>query len=245
LNPLNVHLEAIAFTCPLAADWSELCAKFNTPRAARRLSPQILLALAIAEQIAPSLSEDAGWVFASSIGEGETLQVILEALRDPEMMVQPLRFQNAVHNAASGQWTIAAGLKGPTTSIGAYGETVGAGFLKSAMQVVLEQRSVGLVLYDAPLPDPLHEVHPIDLPMGAAFALTPKPGPNTVVSLELIVTQNEITPPRTEISQKMIETLNPISAVMPLLENIVGLGDNPVSLGLHGGSTLQLSVKRA
>ena len=226
-----------------ADDWA---AKPNclAPRAARRLSPQILLALTMAEQIAPALSEDAGWVFASSIGEGETLQVILEALRDPGMMVQPLRFQNAVHNAASGQWTIAAGLKGPTTSIGAYSETVGAGFLKAAMQVVLERRPVGLVLYDIPLPAPLDAVHPLGIPMGAAFALTPAAGPNTVASLEIVTARGDLTPPKTEISRAMIATLNPIAAVMPLLESLAGVSDELISLGLHGGGTLDVTVKR-
>ncbi|MEM9736385.1 MAG: beta-ketoacyl synthase chain length factor, partial [Pseudomonadota bacterium] len=100
-----------------------------SPRQAKRLSPQIRLALAVAERLGAALPEEAAWVFASSMGEGETLNVILEALRAPDMLIQPTRFQNAVHNAAGGQWTIAAGLRGPVTSIAGYDETVGAGLL--------------------------------------------------------------------------------------------------------------------
>src|SRR3546814_1544843 len=116
---------------------------------------------------------EAGWVLASSLGEGETLQVILEALREPDMMIQPLRFQNSVHNAAAGQWSIAAGVTGPITSIAAHDETVGAGFVKAGLQVTLEERSVGLVFYDAPMPEPLNAKRPLGLPLAAGFALSP------------------------------------------------------------------------
>lgn len=260
MKPLTIHIEALAASSPLAHDWASFRAQFAgdasadaaedwqpkpnclAPRAAKRLSPQIRLALTMAEQVALRLPEDAGWVFASSIGEGETLQVILEALRTPEMMIQPLRFQNAVHNAASGQWTIAAGLNGPTTSIGAYAETVGAGFLKAAMQVTLERRAVGLVLFDVPLPEPLDAVHPLGLPFGAAFALTPDPSPATIATLEITAGQGALTPPQSDIAKQLIDTLNPVAAVTPLLERLAGLGDGPVTLGLHGGSALTLSV---
>jgi len=259
LTPLIMHLQAISSSNPIAADWEALRAQFKglsgepspdwkpaptclASRAAKRLSPQIQLALMMAERIAPALPEEAGWVFASSIGEGQTLQVILEALREPEMMLQPLRFQNAVHNAASGQWTIAAGLKGPTTSLGAYDETVGAGFLKAAMQVVLEKLPVGLVLYDVPLPEPLNAIHPLGLPIGAGFALTPESGPNSLACLELTVGPGSLTYPKTDASKRLIETLNPIAAAMPLLERLAGIGEGSVTLGLHGGGALHVKI---
>ncbi|MEX0759684.1 MAG: hypothetical protein WD100_08900, partial [Tistlia sp.] len=114
MTPIRLHLEAVDFRGPGIDGWEALGRAFQgdgrlpddddgpvqpaclPPRAARRVSPQIRLALAVAERIAPVLPRDAGWVFASAAGESETLKVILEALREPEMMIQPLRFQNAV-----------------------------------------------------------------------------------------------------------------------------------------------------
>ena len=255
---MRVHLNAVTVAMPGADDWDALRAQFTAPtpipdgwqakpeclapRAAKRLSPQIRLALTIAERIAPSLPNDAAWVFASSIGEGETLQVILEALRTEEMMVQPLRFQNAVHNAASGQWTIAAGLTGPATSIGAYYETIGAGFLKAAMQVALEQRPVGLICYDVPLPNPLDAVHPLGLPVGVGFALSPEAVSGTIATVDISAGSGSLTPPATEFARTMIDTLNPIATAMPFLETLAGIGPMNVSLGLHGGSALHLKT---
>ena len=169
MKPLSMYLDAITFCGPGAESWNELQALLEeavysppedwrvvpeclSARAARRVSPQILLALTVAERIGKGLPKDAGWVFGSSIGEGETLQVILEMLRETNMLIQPLRFQNAVHNAAAGQWSVASGITGPTTSIAAHKETVGAGFLKAALQVALEARPVGLVLLRCSLP---------------------------------------------------------------------------------------------
>lgn len=256
---MTVFVEAITVASPFAPDWSAMRERFAlgqaepdedwrakpdclNPRAARRLSPQIRLALQIAEGIAPVLADEAGWVFASSIGEGETLQVILEALRTAEMLVQPLRFQNAVHNAASGQWTIAAGLTGPTTSIGAYAETVGAGVLKSSMQASLERRGVGLVLYDVPLPDPLDAIHPLGQPIGAGIALSPEQSQRSIARLDIVAGRGTVSQPLTELGRAMIATLNPIAAVTPLLERLAGLGEGPVVLGLHGGGALTVTV---
>ncbi len=259
MTALRVCISRIGFAAPGFDSWAALQAAFPKaafegggeliprpsclpPRAMRRFSPQILLALALAEQIGPALPKDAGWVFASSIGEGETLQVILEALRDPGMLVQPVRFQNSVHNAPSGQWTIAAGLHGPTTSLGAYDETVAAGLLKAAMQVVLEQRSVGLVLYDVPLPVPLDAVHPLGIPVGAAFAMTPQPSPDTVAILDLAVEAAPQSSAHTHLAQSMIASGNPIASILPLLERLAGHGDGRVVIRHHGGGGISLTV---
>ena len=262
MTPLTVHVDAVTFAAPVAEDWDSLrsvlhnglgeygtdwkaCPACLSPRAAKRMSPQTLLALALAERIVPQLPHDAAWVFASSIGEGQTLQFILEALREPEMMIQPLRFQNSVHNAASGQWTIAAGLTGPATSIGAYRQTVGAGFLKAAMQVALEKRSVGLVLYDVPLPEPLHAVHPLGMSMGAGYALAPESSASTIATIELGTAQDDETLPATAAGRALADTLNPIAAVMPLMELLAGIRTGDLALGLHGGSALRMKVALA
>lgn len=258
---MKIFLNKIAFAGPETETWDALTGLFAsgagwrasadwdiTPetlsaRAARRVSPQIRLAVTIAERLAPCLNDDAGWIFASSVGEGETLQVILEALRTPEMMIQPLRFQNAVHNAASGQWSIAAGITGPITSIAALDETAGAGFLKAGLQVAAEKRPIGLVLYDVPLPPPLDDKRPLGIPLGAGFALAPHPGADTLASLTLSVCDEGTTEPKHTVAQAIRATGNPVAAVMHLLETLAAQTPSHVVLGLHGGRGLRMDVE--
>ena len=211
------------------------------PREARRLSFSISLAIAAAEQIAPALPRDAAWVFASSVSEGETLVNILAALARPEIMIQPLRFQNAVHNAAQGQWSIIARMQGPATSIAAYDETVGAGVLKAAMQVLLERRPVGLVAFDAPLPAPLHEKRPLALPMAAALALVPESCQGAVGTLELSLDHETAAsdPAESGASEVLVGSGNPVRFMLPLLARIQQNDRRPVLLGLPGGGRLR------
>lgn len=260
MTPIRLHLEAVDFRGPGIDGWEALGRAFQgdgrlpddddgpvqpaclPPRAARRVSPQIRLALAVAERIAPVLPRDAGWVFASAAGESETLKVILEALREPEMMIQPLRFQNAVHNAASGQWSIAAGATGPITSIAAHDETVGAGLLKAALQVALERRAVGLVLYDLPLPQPLDAKRPFGLPLGAGLAFLPAPGPATLAVLELSLAKGAATAPARGLSRALLGSGNPVARILPLLERVASGAPGELRVALHGGQSLHLRV---
>lgn len=227
-----------------ATDWDPAPASMS-PRAARRVTPQIRLALSVAEQLGDSVGDDAGWIFASSVGEGETLHVILEALRSENMMIQPLRFQNAVHNAAAGQWSIAAGITGPMTSIAALDQTAGAGFLKAMLQTACENRSVGLVLYDVPLPEPLDAKRPLGVPLGAGFCLSPHTGPHTLAAIDIALCDAEATKPERSASQALQATGNPVSDVLPLLEILSAGTSGRVIMGLHGGSALCLDVKPA
>ncbi|MEM1382649.1 MAG: beta-ketoacyl synthase chain length factor [Pseudomonadota bacterium] len=225
----------------LDSDW-QAAPKCLAPRQARRLSPQIRLAVMAAEDIGPALGDGAAWVFASSVGEGETLNTILEALCSDEMMIQPLRFQNAVHNAASGQWTIAAKQTGPCTSIAAYDETVGAGWLKAMLQVVLEGCEVGLVCFDAPIPVPLHEKRPFAAALAAGFALAPSRSEATVARVEVETGGGQPSIPQSAIGKAMAETGNPVAAVLPILECLVAGQGGAVALALSGGSVLRLTV---
>lgn len=259
MTPVELYLDGIVFRGGGIEDWQSLRGYFGedagpcaadekvvpdclSPRAARRVSPQIRLALYVAERVAASLPDDASWVFASSVGEGETLQVILEALREPDMLIQPLRFQNAVHNAAAGQWSIAAGITRPFTSIAAHDETVGAGFLKAGIQVFLESRAAGLVFYDVPMPEPLNAKRPLGVPLGAGFALSTAATPETVARIDVSLSDKPPTPPERQVSRRLIETGNPVARVLPLLERIAAGSPGNVYLGLHGGATLRLEV---
>lgn len=212
------------------------------PRTARRLSPEIRLAIAVAEHL--PLPPEAAWVFASSVGEGGTLDAILTALCTPDMLIQPTRFQNAVHNAALGQWSIAASLRGPATSIAAYDQTAGAGLLKALLQVGLERRPTGLVVFDAPIPGPLDAKRPLGQPIGAGLSLGPTPGANPLARLTARVgPPAPPTPPTGALARALVATGNPAAALVPLLERLGSPGQ--VTLALHGGASLTLQMDTA
>ena len=263
MTSARVHLNGIGFSGPGLESWQFLSQLLRddltwvpatdwdptpsamSPRAARRVTPQIRLALSVAEQLDSHLGDDAGWVFASSVGEGETLNVILDSLRSEDMMIQPLRFQNAVHNAAAGQWSIAAGITGPMTSIAALDQTAGAGFLKAILQTSCEDRPVGLVLYDVPLPEPLNAKRPLGVPLGAGFCLSPHAGPETCAVIDIALCDDTSTKPARSASQALQATGNPVSDVLPLLEILSAGTSGQVIMGLHGGSALRLDVAPA
>ncbi len=215
-------------------------------RKALRLSEATRLAIMAAEQIGETVPKDAAWVFASSVGEGQTLNEILAALCKSEIMVQPLRFQNSVHNAAQGQWSIIAHATGPATSIAAYDHSVGAGLLKAMMQATLENTSVGLVVFDAPLPPPLHEKRKISMPMAAALALSRHPTVESRCVLDIEVIAHTETPSqiRTDISTELLDSGNPVRFILPLLERIHRPDTQPVFLALPGGAGLKVTVDR-
>lgn len=252
---LRAFIDAAALIGPGIDGWAELAREgwspgevFDpvpaclAPRQAKRLSHEIRLALSVAEKIGPVLPADAAWVFASSSGEGGTLNAILEALCEPDMLIQPLRFQNAVHNAASGQWSIAAGLKGPMTSIAAYDETAGAGLLKALMQVCLEERAVGLVVFDAPLPEPLREKRPMQFSLGAGLALLPERSDATIAAIEAAPASGAPSAARTATGQSLRASGNPAAALVPLLEQLSFGEPGTVLAGLSGGGALRLEI---
>lgn len=240
---LGAHLAGAPFSAP--SDWKALPGSLGR-RQALRLSDATRLAIMAAEQIGGAVPPDGGWVFGSSTAEGGTLHEILMALRAPEIMIQPIRFQNAVHNAAQGQWSIIAGATGPMTSIAAYDQTVGAGLLKAMMQAVSEGAPVGLVMFDAPMPPPLHEKRPFALPLAAAIALGPEPLPGCIASLEIeIVREAGATPPSASgVARELSDSANPIAFVLPLMQQILAPDGTAVVLDLPGSSALRIMARR-
>jgi len=238
---LFAHFDGVGWVG--TADWSPVCARLPR-RQALRLSESTRLAIMAAEQIAEAVPEAAAWVFASSTGEGQTLNEILAALSQPEIMIQPLRFQNSVHNAAQGQWSIIAQATGPATSIAAYDDSVGAGLLKATMQAVLENTAVGLVVFDAPMSPPLHEKRRFDLPMAAALALSPHPTAQSLCALDLEViahtTATGLT--GTKIAPALLDCGNPVRFILPLLERMHRIDGQPVVLALPNGGGLKVTV---
>ncbi len=226
------------FFADAAEDWQPSPASLS-PRSRKRLSPQTLLGITAAEGISPELESDASWVFGSAFGEGETLKTILDALSGPEMSVRPLKFQNSVHNAASGQWTIVRKSQGAATSICAGAATAAASLLKASVQVRLEKASVGLVLYDAPLPFPLSTSHRVTVPGAVALALSPLATESTIARLDVEYHSGD---DKLQRNQSNYNDTNPCLAMLPVLERLLDIGSGPVALPFNAGASLVVEV---
>ncbi len=161
------------------------------PAADRRRCPErVRLALAVAQEALEASglgATEVATVFASSDDDGQLTHATLESLSQPQPSTSPTRFQNSVHNAAAGYWSIATGSQQPSSSISAYDWTFAAGLLDAITQIVVEQRSVLLVACDLPFPAPLQALRPMTLGLAVALLLQPPGFPGGIAKLRIHV----------------------------------------------------------
>lgn len=156
------------------------------PAERRRTTALIRLALAAAAQAVAEAgcSENLQSVFSSSHGDMAVCDAICRALSSPDRPVSPTQFHNSVHNAPTGYWSLASGVRAPSTSI-SHPNGAAAGLLEAWTQVRAEQAPVLLVCCEYPGPPPIGEhagtLHP------HALALLLQPG-GTGVELALQLT---------------------------------------------------------
>ncbi len=161
-------------------------------------------------------------VFASSTGDTEVLTQICASLAEPEPMISPIRFHNSVHNAASGYWSISVGAQEPATAIAAHHETAAVGLLEAAMQATLGNRSVLLVVYDLPFPEPMHQAEPISEPLAIALVIQPaQDGDADQLTIELAAETDRGDPGMADPAWERLRREVPAGRLLPLLEAMV------------------------
>jgi hypothetical protein len=236
---MRVFVEGVGVRGPGLNGWQASCAVFAgsagyvpappvlpssewlPPAERRRTVPTVKLALAVGgEAITQSQRDPAvtSSVFSSSCGDGETIHHIFEVLASPEREVSPTRFHNSVHNAPAGYWSIATQSREPSTSLCCYDASFSAGLLEAAVQATVEARTVILIVYDLPYPEPLHAKRPIGATFGTALVLTPQAGERSLARLDIQLTCGGATP--TAMSDPALEQLrigNPAARSLPLL----------------------------
>jgi hypothetical protein len=204
------------------------------PNERRRAPPIVKLALAVgAEAFAPTCRQAAATpaIFASSGGDGETIDAILRTLAGTERELSPTRFHNSVHNVAAGYWSIATGARTPSTSLCAHDGSFAAGLIEAGAQLQAGAAAVVLIAYDLPYPGPLAAARRIAEPFGAAFVLAASPAGTSVGRLEIelspvadAITQAE--PPALESLRRSV----PAARCLPLLAALAD--DRPAQLAL-------------
>lgn len=207
------------------------------PNERRRTTPLVRLAFQAAEQIAedcPVPLQDLAMVFGSGGGDTRVIHQICTALFTPERAVSPTQFHNSVHNAAAGYWSIATGAAGPSTSLSAYDDTVGATLLEAAALAREEEIPVLCMACDQRPVPPLLAKRPLVAPFAAALLLLPAGAGNARANLTLEPTDA----PETRLADPGLETLrlgNPAARMLPLLQALALGGTEPVVLPAPAG----------
>ncbi len=162
------------------------------PPAERRRSGDIVkLTLATGLEAISAAGLDAARlpsVFAASGGDGVNCHAICEMLASDDRQISPTRFHNSVHNAAAGYWSIATRAMTASSVLCAYDASFGAGLLEALAQVMTDNTPVVLLACDTAYPEPLHSARPLPDALGIALVLAPKPGPATLVSVSVTLT---------------------------------------------------------
>lgn len=173
-------------------------------------------------------------VFASSEGDLVTTDDLCRTMNADPPWVSPMRFHNAVHNAAVGYWSIAVGVQANTTSLCAYDETFSSGLLEAAAQLAADEiEECLLVAYDDLVPEPLRASRPISQPFAVALRLARRGGGAALrVSLKSGTVEESV---MDDDGLERLRTNNPAARSLPLLVLLAGSTAGAVRLVCPGG----------
>jgi hypothetical protein len=207
----------------------------------RRATPAVRLAFQAAEDAMAATALPAAnlaTVFASSDADLAIIHRICVALTATPRFISPTDFHNSVHNAAAGYWSIAAGARAASTTIGAHDGSFAAGLLEACLQVEVDGCDVLLVAFDLPAPEPLHAKRPIAHPAAVALVLTRQRG-------RCVLSCATSTDAETTMADESLEQLrldNPAARALPLLQRLATGGFGRVVLPMGGGVNLSVDV---
>ena len=217
------------------------------PPAERRRTPvSVKLALATGSEALANAAQPAAetaTVFTSSGGDGDVIHQICEALALPGHEVSPTRFHNSVHNASAGYWGIATRCHEPSTSLGAYDASFAAGLIEAATQAIGDPRTVLLIAYDTPYPEPINAVRPIRASVGIGLLLSPERAGRSLCELNISLVASSV--PATKLPQPDLEALRagvPAARALPLLAAIAAKNSSTIVLDYMGANALQIQV---
>jgi hypothetical protein len=216
------------------------------PNERRRTVQTVKLALAVGAEAFENAGRDprdTATVFTSSGGDGETIHEILRLLAGPAREMSPTRFHNSVHNAPAGYWTIATRSHSPASSLCCFDASFAAGLLEAAVQATVEDRTVALVAYDVPYPDPLNSVRTISAVFGAGLILAPRATGASFAQIDLELRRKEH--PESAMECAALDALRrgtPAARSLPLLAGLAQDARGTLTLDYVPGLELRLSL---
>ena len=212
----------------------------------RRAGVPVRLALAAGQEALAIAARDVAataTVFASSGGDCENVHHILETLATGERQISPTRFQNSVHNAAAGYWSIATQCRAASTSLCCHDASFAAGLLEAVSQVAVAGAPVALIAYDHPYPEPLNTVRPIHGDFGTALALAPQATERAVAALDVTFMPQEMDASRAaDPGLEALRTGVPAARCLPLLAALARASRETVILEYVCGTHLRVAV---
>jgi hypothetical protein len=214
------------------------------PNERRRAPDSVLLALQVAQAACLDAKSDPktlASIFASTQGDLRITDYMCETLARAPAELSPTKFQNSVHNAAAGYWTIGCGCHAATTAISAFTATFAQALIEAATQLACGESQVLLVAYDSPAGGPLAQVSINQGMLGIALVLSPasasaqEAGKHPVLNLSLARGCPSSAPGR--LARQFAH--NAMSQALPLLDALANDGS---VCELHAGSDTILRV---
>ncbi|MGB5831970.1 MAG: beta-ketoacyl synthase chain length factor [Thiohalocapsa sp.] len=207
-----------------------------SPNERRRATLATRLALTAAQQateVAEHRSSDLLGVFASSDGDMDLIDSMCRAVYERHEPPSPTVFQNSVHNAVAGYWSIAEGCRQASTSIAAGDGSFAAGLLEAATQASTMGKPVLLVAFDVPAPELLHSHRNFGCAFACALLLAPAAQADDDPLLTLALPDEAQSKPDTPMADYALEVMragNPAARSLPLLAALAGVGPALVRL---------------
>ena len=172
-----------SFEASASADFSSIAgAEFLAPKPEavppkerRRAGLMINLAVEVAHQACENAGIDKTQipsVFVSALGDTAITDYMCRKLAEPEKLLSPTKFHNSVHNAPSGYWTISAENRAPSSFVGGFRESFGAGLLEAVSQAHAYSVPVLLVAYDIANNAPFKDIESIEETLAIALVVT-------------------------------------------------------------------------
>jgi hypothetical protein len=153
------------------------------PMLRRRLSPLARAAFHAADSCMGQIDNPA-CVFSSTYGQPEQTLQLLQTLAREEPL-SPTAFSLSVHNAVAGLFSIIHKLTGPSLTVSAGSEGIGAAFLEAAGLLAEGESNVLVVCFEAALPEvqrPFEENPPTI--MAACYLVTATTSGSTALQLQ-------------------------------------------------------------
>ena len=215
------------------------------PNERRRATLATRLALDAARQATAGASADAAalaTVFASADGDMSLIDSMCRDIYAHRVTPSPTVFQNSVHNAVAGYWSIARGCRGPSTSLAAGDGTFAAGLLEAAAQVACSAGAALLVAFEVPAPALLHPHRPFDSAFACALRLGPAAPGDERPRLDLALREDErLSTPMQDAALDAMRRSTPAARALPLLAAIAAA--RPAAIRLPYWPGLHLEVR--
>lgn len=146
-----------------------------SPRERRRAPVSVLLSLDVAAQALTDASVDPSQVvavFASGVGDADTMNQLYKTVSSDDKQVSPTVFHNSVHNAASGYWTIGNQCQQAVSFVSADEYSFSMALLEAVTLTKTQALPVLMVVSDVVSPEPLAGLHGVSDTFAMALVLT-------------------------------------------------------------------------